>query len=280
MPAVERAPVDLEAKLARLRGGLADLGHVLVAFSGGVDSAFLLRVACDVLGRRVLAFTTVSPTNPAEDTATARTLAAALDVEHVVVDADELAIPNYAANPVNRCYFCKDRLYELAATAARARGIPWIVDGVNADDLTDHRPGLVAAAEYGVRHPLADAALVKAEIRTASRALALPTWDKPASPCLSSRFPYGTTITHAGIAMVAAAEDGIRALGFREVRVRFHGDVARVEIGVDELGRFADPAIRVAAAAAVRAAGFRYATLDLDGFRSGRLNEGNVPSRS
>jgi uncharacterized protein len=264
----------LLAKLDALRAALAGLDSVLVAFSGGVDSSFLLRVAHDVLGDRVTALTTVSPTNPEEDTAAAVSLAAELVVEHLVIASNELEIPNYAANPTNRCYFCKDRLYEICAEEARARGIGAIVDGVNTDDLGDYRPGLRAAEEHGVRHPLVDAGLSKADLRVVSRTLGLATWDKPASPCLSSRFPYGTEITVERLQMVGRAEATLRGLGFREVRVRFHGEIARIEVGASELGRFADPELRAATVSGVRAAGFRHVTLDLDGFRSGGLNAG------
>lgn len=262
------------AKLDQLRRGLADFESVLVAFSGGVDSSFLLRVAHDVLGARVTALTTVSPTNPEEDTATAVTLARTLGVAHLVIASNELEIPGYAANPTDRCYFCKDRLYEICAAQARARGIAAIVDGVNTDDLGDYRPGLRAAEEHGVRHPLVEAGLTKAELRAASRVLGLSTWDKPASPCLSSRFPYGTEITAERLQMVARAEATLHALGFREVRVRFHAEIARIEVGAAELERFADPEVRAAVVRGVRAAGFRHVTLDLDGFRSGSLNVG------
>ena len=267
-------PAALDTKLARLRAVLAELPTALVALSGGVDSSFLLHVAHDVLRERVTALTTVSPTNPEEDTATAVALARGLGVTHVVRASNELEIPGYAANPSNRCYFCKDRLYEICAGEARQRGIVAILDGVNCDDLGDYRPGLRAAGEYGVRHPLVEAGLSKAELRALSRALGLATWDKPASPCLSSRFPYGTEITLARLQTVGRAEDVLRALGFREVRVRFHGEIARIEIGAEELARCADPATRSAIVAGVRAAGFRHVTLDLEGFRSGSLNAG------
>jgi uncharacterized protein len=272
MDAVVLEPA-LDAKLAQLRAALASLPSALVAFSGGVDSSLLLRVARDVLGSRVTALTSVSPTNPEEDTTAAVTLAAALDVAHVVVDSNELEIPHYAANPTNRCYLCKDRLYEICASEARARGLAVILDGVNIDDLGDYRPGLRAAEEHGVRHPLVEAGLHKAELRTISRTLGLDTWDKPASPCLSSRFPYGTEITRERLRMVGVAESALRALGFREVRVRFHGELARIEVGVGELERFADGVLRAAALRGVRDAGFRYVTLDLEGFRSGSLND-------
>jgi len=272
-------PDAVAAKYDRLRAVLGALDRTLVAFSGGVDSSFLLRAAHEALGDRVVALTTVSPTNPEEDTATAIALAERLGVEHVVIEADELAIPSYAANPVNRCYFCKDALYAICAAHARERGIATIVDGVNADDLQDYRPGLRAAEEHGTRHPLVEVGLTKAEIRMLSRRLGLPTWDKPASPCLSSRFPYGTEITHERLRMVAAAEAAVRAHGFREVRVRFHGDVARIEVPAAMLSRFADPGLRAAIAAGVRAAGFRHVTLDLEGFRSGSLNA-HLPARA
>ncbi len=268
----------LTAKLTDLRTILAALPSALVAVSGGVDSSFLLRVAHEVLGDRLSALTTVSPTNPEEDTAAAATLARALGVEHLVIDANELEIPGYAANPVDRCYLCKDRLYDICAERASARGRAAILDGVNLDDLGDYRPGLRAAEEHGVRHPLVEAGLRKAELRAISRALGLSTWDKPASPCLSSRFPYGSAITVDGLRQVAAAERAIRALGFREVRVRAHGAIARIELPVDELGRLADPALRAAAVRGVRAAGFRHVTLDLEGFRSGSLNDGVAPT--
>jgi pyridinium-3,5-biscarboxylic acid mononucleotide sulfurtransferase len=268
-PSVEHAD-----KLDRLRQGLASYESALVAFSGGVDSSFLVRVAHDVLGARLTALTSVSPTNPEADTAEAVRLARVLGVRHVVVESNELEVPGYAANPTNRCYLCKDRLYDVCAAAARERGIAAILDGVNVDDLGDYRPGLRAADEHGIRHPLVEADLRKAELRELSRALGLATWDRPASPCLSSRFPYGTAITVERLRMVARSEDALRALGFREVRVRFHGDVARIEVGRAELPRLLDPAVEARVAEAVRAAGFRSVTVDREGFRSGKLNAG------
>jgi uncharacterized protein len=272
MAAHDAIPPAIAVKLDRLRHGLGALESVLVAFSGGVDSSFLLRVAHDVLGARVTALTTVSPTNPEEDTAAAVELADRLGVEHLLVASNELEIPNYAANPTNRCYFCKNRLYEICAAKARARGIAAIVDGVNSDDLGDYRPGLRAAEEHRVGHPLVEAGFSKAELRLVSRALGLPTWDKPASPCLSSRFPYGTEITYGRLQMVGRAETALRALGFREVRVRFHGTIARVEVSAAELPRLDEPAIREAALAGVHAAGFDEVTIDPRGYRSGSLN--------
>ncbi len=266
--------MSAEDKLAMLRRSLHEMGRVLVCFSGGVDSSFLLRVAHDILGREAVALTTVSPTNPEEDTMEAAALAAELGVEHVVVKVNELEIPYYRENPVNRCYFCKSNLYEIAAVEAERRRLEWIIDGVNADDLGDYRPGLKAAAERTIRHPLAEVALSKAEIRGLSRALGLRTFDRPASPCLSSRFPYGTAITLEGLERVAHGERWLRSQGFRECRVRYYGDRARVEVPRDEVGRLAAEPLRSELAASFRKIGFRDVEVDPRGFRSGGLNEG------
>jgi len=268
--------MTLDDKLARLRGLLAELDSALIAFSGGVDSTFLLRVAHEVLGARCLALTTVSPTTPADDLAEARSLATAMGVEHVIVDTNELTIAGYADNPTNRCYFCKDNLFVICADEATRRGLGAVLDGANLDDLGDHRPGLVAASEHGVRHPLVEAGLSKAEIRDASRALGLRTWDRPASPCLSSRFPYGTRITADGLARVAAAEGWLRAQGIGELRVRFHDALARVEVAPADMPRVL--ALRTELVEAFRRLGFTWVALDLQGFRSGSLNEA-LPSR-
>ena len=263
----------LEQKLEHLERALREPPSALLAFSGGVDSAFLLHVAHGVLGERVTALTSVSPTNPEADTAQAVSLARRLGVRHVLVPSNELEVPGYAANPIDRCYLCKNRLYEICHAEAQRLGIDVVLDGVNADDLADYRPGLRAGTEHGIRHPLAEAGLCKDEIRVASRARGLETWDRPASPCLSSRFPYGTAITPESLRMVAAAENGLRALGFRTLRVRFHGEDARVEIAREELTRLEDARVRAAALDTVRAAGFARVTIDPEGFRSGRLND-------
>jgi uncharacterized protein len=265
--------MSADAKLERLRETLATLPSALVAFSGGVDSAFLLRVAHEVLGDRCTALTTVSATTPAADLDDARRLAAEMGVTHVVVDADELAIPGYAANGPERCYLCKDHLYTVCRAEADRRGIAAILDGVNVDDLSDHRPGLRAAAEQRVRHPLVEAGFRKDDIRQASRELRLATWDRPASPCLSSRFPYGTTITGDGLRRVAAAEDALRAEGFRELRVRYHDRVARIELPLAEAGRLLEAPRRERIVRALKEIGFDFVALDLQGFRSGSLNE-------
>jgi pyridinium-3,5-biscarboxylic acid mononucleotide sulfurtransferase len=267
--------MTLDEKLHRLRSLLGELESALVAFSGGVDSTFLLRVAHEVLGSRCLALTTVSPTTPADDLEEARTLAAALGIEHVIVDTNELAIAGYAENPTNRCYFCKDNLFVICAAEAKRRGLAVVLDGANLDDLGDHRPGLTAASQHGVRHPLVETGLSKADIRQASHALGLRTWDRPASPCLSSRFPYGTKITADRLARVAAAEGWLRARGIAELRVRFHEALARVEVAPADMPRVL--ALRGELVEAFRGFGFTWVALDLQGFRSGSLNEALAP---
>jgi pyridinium-3,5-biscarboxylic acid mononucleotide sulfurtransferase len=264
---------DLNDKLESLRASIEEMRSALVCFSGGVDSSFLVRVANEVLGEHAVALTTVSPTNPQEDTAEALALAKDLGVSHVIVHANELDIPSYSENPTNRCYFCKSHLYEIAASEAARRSIPWIVDGVNLDDLGDYRPGLRAAGERSIRHPLAEAGLSKSEIREASRELGLRTFDRPASPCLSSRFPYGTAITLEGLERVERGEKWLRARGFRECRVRYYGQRARIEVPLAEVPRLSSGPLRYELETTFRGIGFREVEIDPRGFRSGRLNE-------
>jgi uncharacterized protein len=264
-----------EVALARLRG----LGSALVAYSGGVDSAFLLALAVEALGDRAVAFTALSPAVAPDELEGARAVARQLGARHVEKRSGELEDPRYAQNPVNRCYFCKTELYSLAEQEARELGLASVVSGTNADELGDYRPGLRAADEHRVVQPLAEAGLTKAEIRELSREQGLPTWDKPQQPCLSSRIPYGTEVTRERLDQLAKSEMALRALGLREFRVRYHGDIARIEVGEADLDCLLR--VRAAAAAALKSAGFKFVSLDLEPFRSGRLNEsaGLVPLR-
>jgi uncharacterized protein len=246
---------------------------VLVGYSGGVDSTFLAAAALDALGRDgTLAVLGRSPSVPGAQLAAARATAAALALPLLEVDTHELDDPRYAANPSTRCYYCKAELWSRLAPIARDRGMT-LVDGTNADDLADHRPGARAAAEHGVRSPLAECGLTKNSIRTLSAARGLPTWAQPSAPCLASRLPYGTAVTPARLAQVEAAEAALRRAGVNgDLRVRHHGDLARVELAPGHLDRWLAPAARDQLVAAVREAGFARVALDLRGFRSGSLN--------
>jgi len=265
-----------EAKLDQLRDILRGYGSALVCFSGGVDSAFLVKVAHDVLGDRAVALTASSPSLAAREEAEARALAAALGVRHEVVASHELARGAYAQNPVDRCYFCKAELLELARPRAAALSLAVVCLGTNLDDLSDHRPGLRAADEQGARHPLVEARLHKTEIRALSRALGLATWNKPQLACLSSRFPYGTEITAERLARVDRFEEGLHALGFGQLRVRFHEPIARLELDRSEMARAFEPELASRIVALGRDCGFTYVTVDLAGYRTGALNEGVV----
>jgi uncharacterized protein len=260
-------------KLSRMRASLSELGSALVAFSGGVDSTFVLQVAVEVLGTRAVALTAISASVAPEERQEAVRLAELLGARHVLVDSSELQNPAYRKNPTDRCYFCKSELYSLCEQTRSELGLAAVVDGFNADDTRDHRPGHRAAQEARVRSPLAEAGLTKDEIRALSHAAGLPTWDKPAMPCLASRIPYGTSVTEERLFQVGSAESEMRALGLRTFRVRYHGDIARLEVSSEEVARFADAGFRERVNSALRARGFKYVALDLEPFRSGRLNE-------
>ena len=261
-------------KLSALKEILTSLGGVLIAFSGGVDSTLLARVALDCLPReRLLAVTAHSPFRTAFELETAKGLAAEMGLPHLVIETGELTLPAVAGNAPDRCYHCKKTLFAVLREMARERGLPWVADGTNADDRRGYRPGLRATAELEVRSPLAEAGLGKAEIRALSREQALPNWDQPAYSCLATRFPYHTNLTPAGLGRVEQGEEVLRDLGLRQVRLRDHGDVARVEVGPEEMDRAF--AVRGAIVAGLRAAGYKHVALDLEGYRSGSF-DGNL----
>ena len=262
----------LETKEAHLRAIFRELGSCIVAFSGGVDSALVLHVAAQELGERAVGITARSESLAEREYAGAVTFAAAVDARHEVIETRELHDPSYAANPVDRCYFCKSELYGRLDAIARERGIPYIVDGYNRDDEGDWRPGRKAAREHAVRSPLYEAELRKDDVRALARRLDLDVWDKPALACLSSRFPYGTPITLELLRQVDRAEQAVHDAGLRACRVRHHGDVARIEVPPDEIPAVADPTRRQRIVDGVRAAGYRYVTLDLGGYVSGGFN--------
>jgi uncharacterized protein len=268
-----RAARDLDDKYQRLRTGVAGYGSALVCFSGGVDSTLLLRVAHDLLGDRCVGLTAVSITMAESERAAARELAALIGARLEIVASNELERPGFAQNPTDRCYHCKAELLEIARPRAQALGLREVLLGTNLDDLGDHRPGLAAADERGAQHPMVAAGLTKADVRALSRQLGLPTWDKPQLACLSSRFPYGTEITPDRLRRVDRFEDGLRVMGFRQLRVRYHGDVARLELESAAMSRALEPGVREAIVALGRAQGFAFVALDLAGFQSGSLNQ-------
>lgn len=262
---------DITELRRELESHIAGYGSVVIGFSAGVDSSVVAAAAHAALGDRALAVTAITETITEEDLALAAGIAGKLGLRHETIVYNELEIPNYAANPTNRCYFCKDALYTRLLGLARERGIGAVLDGANADDASDYRPGRLAAAEQGVRSPLLELGIDKSRVRLLADSYGLPNHDKPSAPCLSSRVPYGTEITREMLAQIDSAERSLRALGFRELRVRHHGDLARVELPREDFQRALDGADRIDAA--LREAGYRYVALDLRGFRSGSLNE-------
>jgi uncharacterized protein len=268
-------PLDALApdeRLARLRALLSQADRVVVAYSGGVDSSVLLRVAHEVLGTRALGVIGRSDSYAARELELALAQARGFGARVQIVSTGELADPNFRSNPLDRCYHCKAELYRELRLAAEREGGALIVDGTIVEDLADFRPGRRAAAEAGVRSPLAELGFRKADVRAAAARYGLASADKPASPCLASRIPYGTEITAEILARVEAAEDRIRDLGFRELRVRHHGEMARIEVPLADLPRLLEPPVRDRAVAGLRSLGYRYVTIDLEGFRSGNLN--------
>jgi uncharacterized protein len=258
-------------KLDSLRAIIGDMPSAIVAFSAGVDSTFVAAVAAEALGDRALAVTGVSPSIPAAEVAEAEALAARIGVRHILLPTSEMDRPGYVENSPERCYHCKTELYSLLEEMAEREGIAFVLDGCNMDDLGDHRPGRVAAAEHRVRSPLIEAGLHKDEIRELSKDMGLPTWDKPAMACLSSRIPYGTPVTIEALDQVGAAEAFLRGLGLRQLRVRHHGDVARIEVEPDDVGLVVEQRERIVKR--LKNLGYRYVALDLAGFRSGSMNE-------
>jgi uncharacterized protein len=262
-----------EPRFEALRAQVRGLSSALVAFSGGVDSTLVLKVAVEELGSRAVALTAVSASLAPEEETSTRALAESFGVRHLLVRSQEIANPAYVANSTQRCYFCKSELYALCAEHRSVQGLDAVLDGFNAEDKRDHRPGQQAAREQQVFSPLAEHGFNKAEVRAWSHKLGLPNWDKPAMPCLASRIPYGTSVTVERLWQIGSAESALRALGLRVFRVRYHGEVARLEVSAEELPMLLGSELRSKVNAELKARGFKFVAIDLEQFRSGRLNE-------
>ncbi|MEK6263634.1 MAG: ATP-dependent sacrificial sulfur transferase LarE [Clostridium sp.] len=265
--------MELDLKFQKLKDSLKDLKSVAIAYSGGVDSTFLLKVAADVLGNNVIAITAKSSTYPEREFKEAVKYIEGIGAKHIVIISEELEIEGFSKNPVNRCYFCKKELFSKIRKVADDNNINAVLDGSNADDISDFRPGTKAAMELKVISPLKDAGFTKDDIRALSKKLGVPTWNKPAFACLSSRFPYGNEITVEKLSMVERAEQFLMDLGFRQIRVRHHEDIARVEVNAEERYKFFDIKIMDKVANELKSIGFKYVTLDLLGYRTGSMNE-------
>jgi len=265
---------SIRKKHENLKAIFKDMGKVLVAFSGGVDSTLLLKVAQETLGNDdVLAVTALSPLYPERELNGVKRLVQALGARHRLIHSNEMEIPGFSKNPPDRCYYCKSKLFEELLDLAKEEAIPFVIEGSTLDDDRDHRPGKRAMQELGIKSPLKEAGFVKAEVRELSRALGLPTWDKPSFACLASRFPYGEEITEEGLKRVDQAEDFLFGLGFKQVRVRHYGNLARIEVLTEEMGRLMNGSLREEVVNHLKGMGYRYITLDLQGFRSGSMNE-------
>jgi uncharacterized protein len=263
-----------EEKLNRLKEILKSMGKVLVAYSGGVDSTLLLKVAADTVGRdRVVAVTALSPLYPERELAGAKEVARGIGVRHILIESNELEIDGFSQNPPDRCYYCKKELFEKLSNLAKEEGIQFVIEGSTLDDEKDHRPGKKAIQELGIRSPLKEARFTKADVREVSKDLNLSTWDKPSFACLASRFPYGEEITENALERVDQAEEFLFGLGFKQVRVRHYQSLARIEIYPEEMGRFLEGSMRERVVRRLKEIGYKYVTLDLQGFRSGSMNE-------
>lgn len=270
---MEGIPHETLSKFEKLKKTLGDMGKVIVAFSGGADSSFLLKVAHDVLGDDVLAVIAESETYPEREKKEAIKLAKKLDVRHMLIHTRELDNPDFAGNPPQRCYYCKKELFSKLKEISANEGIDYVLDGANFEDIEDFRPGAEAAKELGVRSPLKETRLIKAEIRELSRGMSLPTWDKPSMACLSSRFPYYMEIDKESLMQVSQAEDYLRELGFSQLRVRHHGQIARIELEPEEIPKMLNNEIRTRVIKNLKKFGYTYVALDLCGYRTGSMNE-------
>jgi pyridinium-3,5-biscarboxylic acid mononucleotide sulfurtransferase len=264
---------NIDEKLDKLKSSLRDLGTVLVAYSGGVDSTFLAVTAHEVLGQKSLAVFASSPVAPPMEKEEAESLARLVGFRFQIIESKEMDNPDFISNPPERCYYCKRELFNELKPIAAAEGLAWIADGTNADDLGDYRPGRKAGAEAGVRSPLLEAGLTKDEIRQLSKKKGLPTWDRPASPCLASRIPYGILVTAETLNKIARGEQYLHSLGLRQLRLRHHGDIARIELDQQDMSIIVKADIRRGIIEHLKALGYKYVTLDLTGYRTGSLNE-------